>query len=163
MEFSRQGFWSGLPFLSPTDLPNPGIKSRSSALQAVFTNWAAREALAIKNLAVMQKTQERRVRSLGQEDPLEEEEWQFTPTFLPGKNPWREEPSSLHPKGLKTWTRLHTPENSIRSHRLKPKFCKNSFLLLLMTIKKTDCHLDFWPAINKLPGLLPFSSVVQSC
>ena len=34
MEFSRQEYWSGLPFPSPGDLPNPGIKSRSPALQA---------------------------------------------------------------------------------------------------------------------------------
>ena len=33
MEFSRQEYWSGLPFPSPGDLPNPGIKSRSHALQ----------------------------------------------------------------------------------------------------------------------------------
>ena len=34
MEFSRQEYWSGLIFLSPGDLPNPGIKPRSPALQA---------------------------------------------------------------------------------------------------------------------------------
>ena len=34
MEFSRQEYWSGLPFPSPEDLPNPGIKPRSPALQA---------------------------------------------------------------------------------------------------------------------------------
>ena len=34
MEFSRQGFWSGLPFPSPGDLPDPGIEPRSPALQA---------------------------------------------------------------------------------------------------------------------------------
>ena len=34
MEFSRQGYWSGLPFPSPGDLPNPGIELRSPALQA---------------------------------------------------------------------------------------------------------------------------------
>ena len=34
LEFSRQGCWSGLPFLSPGDLPNPGIELGSSALQA---------------------------------------------------------------------------------------------------------------------------------
>ena len=33
MRFSRQG-WSGLPFPSPGDLPNPGIESGSPALQA---------------------------------------------------------------------------------------------------------------------------------
>ena len=34
MEFSRQEHWSGQPFPSPGDLPNPGIKPRSPALQA---------------------------------------------------------------------------------------------------------------------------------
>ena len=32
--FSRQDYWSGLPFPSPGDLPDPGIKSLSPALQA---------------------------------------------------------------------------------------------------------------------------------
>ena len=31
--FPRQEYWSGLPFPSPVDLPNPGIKPGSSALQ----------------------------------------------------------------------------------------------------------------------------------
>ena len=34
MGFSRQEYWSGLPFPSPEDLPNPGIEPGSSALQA---------------------------------------------------------------------------------------------------------------------------------
>ena len=34
MEFSRQESWSGLPFPSPGDLPDPGIKPRSPTLQA---------------------------------------------------------------------------------------------------------------------------------
>ena len=34
MGFSRQEYWSGLPFLSPGELPNPGIEPRSPALQA---------------------------------------------------------------------------------------------------------------------------------
>ena len=33
MGFSRQYYWSGLPFPSPGDLPNPGIEPRSAALQ----------------------------------------------------------------------------------------------------------------------------------
>ena len=32
--FSRQDYWSGLPFPSPGDLPDSGIKPRSPALQA---------------------------------------------------------------------------------------------------------------------------------
>ena len=34
MGFSRQEYWSGLPFPSPGDLPNPGIEPRSPALWA---------------------------------------------------------------------------------------------------------------------------------
>ena len=34
IEFSRQGYWSGLPCPPPGGLPNPGIKPRSPALQA---------------------------------------------------------------------------------------------------------------------------------
>ena len=33
MEFTRQEYWSGLPFSSPGDLPDPGIKPGSPALQ----------------------------------------------------------------------------------------------------------------------------------
>ena len=33
--FSRREYWSGLPFPSPGDLPDPGIEPRSPALQAV--------------------------------------------------------------------------------------------------------------------------------
>ena len=34
MEFSRQEYWSGLPFPSPGDLPDPGIEPGSPALPA---------------------------------------------------------------------------------------------------------------------------------
>ena len=34
MRFSRQGYWSRLPFPSPGDLPNPGIEPRPPTLQA---------------------------------------------------------------------------------------------------------------------------------
>ena len=34
MEFSRQEYWSGLPFPSPEDLPNLGLKLWSPTLQA---------------------------------------------------------------------------------------------------------------------------------
>ena len=34
MGFSRQEYWSGLPFPSPGDLPNPGIEAGSPTLQA---------------------------------------------------------------------------------------------------------------------------------
>ena len=34
MGFSSQEYWSGLPFPSPGDLPNPGTEPESPALQA---------------------------------------------------------------------------------------------------------------------------------
>ena len=34
MRFSRKEYWSGLPFPSPEDLPDPGIEPGSPALQA---------------------------------------------------------------------------------------------------------------------------------
>ena len=34
MGFSRQEYWSGLPFTSPEDLPDPGIKTGSPPFQA---------------------------------------------------------------------------------------------------------------------------------
>ena len=34
MGFSRQEYWSGLPFPSPGDLPDPGIEPMSPSLQA---------------------------------------------------------------------------------------------------------------------------------
>jgi len=54
MGFSRQEYWSGLPFPSPEDLPDPGIEPKSPALQA--------DALTSEPPGVQ---------SLGQEDPLE--------------------------------------------------------------------------------------------
>ena len=34
MEFSRQEYWSGLPFPSPEDLPDPGMETTSPSLEA---------------------------------------------------------------------------------------------------------------------------------
>ncbi|CAI9152054.1 unnamed protein product [Rangifer tarandus platyrhynchus] len=36
MEFSRQEYWSGLPFPSPGDLPDPGIEPMSPVLACGF-------------------------------------------------------------------------------------------------------------------------------
>ena len=48
MGFSRQEYWSGLPFPSPGDLPNPGIKPASFVSPAwagrFFYHWATWEA-----------------------------------------------------------------------------------------------------------------------
>jgi len=36
MGFPRQEYWSGLPFLSPGDLPDPGIQPESPVLAGGF-------------------------------------------------------------------------------------------------------------------------------
>ena len=36
MGFSRQEYWSGLPFPSPWDLPDPGMEPGSPALQVIL-------------------------------------------------------------------------------------------------------------------------------
>ena len=48
MEFSRQEYWSGLPFPSPGDVPDPGIEPRSPALEAdALTSEPPRIALRV--------------------------------------------------------------------------------------------------------------------
>ena len=47
MGFSRQEYWSGLPFPSPGDLPNPGIEPRSPTLQAEALTSDTREAIKL--------------------------------------------------------------------------------------------------------------------
>ena len=44
--FSRQEYWSGLPFPSPEDLPNPGIEPGSPHIVGRrFTIWATRQVV----------------------------------------------------------------------------------------------------------------------
>ena len=46
MELSRQEYQSGLPFPSPSDLPNPGIKPKSPELQA--EEWLESQQIDIR-------------------------------------------------------------------------------------------------------------------
>ena len=65
---------------------------------------------AIRNLAAMQETQETQFRSLGQEDPLEEEMATHSSIFT-GKIPQTEEPGGLQSKGSKK-TQLSAAQHS---------------------------------------------------
>ena len=49
-EFSRQECWGGLPFPSPEDLPNPGIKPQSPTSQA---DSLLSEPLALKKAQIL--------------------------------------------------------------------------------------------------------------
>ena len=48
MGFSKQEYWSGLPFPSPGDLPDPEIKLVSPALEGMFFTTKS-EAAALAN------------------------------------------------------------------------------------------------------------------
>ena len=111
MGFSRQEYWSGLPFPSPGDLPDPGIEPGSPMLQAdtltseppgkpPFKYWVRLNtdsvvAQTVKCLPTMRET---RVRSLGREDPLGKEMATHSST-LAWKIPWTEEPGRLQSMG----------------------------------------------------------------
>ena len=45
MEFFRQEHWSGLPFTSPGDLPDPGIEPMSAAAPALTGEFSTTEPL----------------------------------------------------------------------------------------------------------------------
>ena len=47
MEFSRQEYWSGWPFLSSGDLPDPEIKPGSPVLQADLTQQTSYSSLSL--------------------------------------------------------------------------------------------------------------------
>ena len=54
LEFSRQEYWSGLPFPSPGDLPHPGTEPRSPKLQeGAFTVWGTRSSLAAPKYCIL--------------------------------------------------------------------------------------------------------------
>ena len=138
MGFSRQEYWSGLPFPSPRDLPDPGIESispMSPALQVdpfpteqrtlQYANSISLLVQAtiychiinsgcgpvVKNLLCSFRRHEIWVWSLGQEDPLEEDmATRFN--ILDWRFPWTEKTGGLNvAKGwtwLSNWTHTHT-------------------------------------------------------
>ena len=58
MGFSWQGYWSGLPFPSPEDLPNPGVKLGSPTLQADALSSEPPGKPLAKNRVLLEKKKE---------------------------------------------------------------------------------------------------------
>ena len=101
--FPRQEYWSGLPFPSSGDLPNPRIKSVSPALAGGFFTTEPPEkppihlvAQSVKNLPTVQEIQ---VPSLSWEDPLEKEMANHS-SILAWRISWTEEAGRLQSMGL---------------------------------------------------------------
>ena len=74
--------------------------------RGLLLSWASQMAQWVENLPAMQETQETRVQSLGQEDPLEEETTTHS-SILAWEIPWTEEPGGLQSMGSQSQTRGH--------------------------------------------------------
>ena len=55
MGFSRQEYWSGLPYPPPGDLPNPGSELMAPALQAIVSESPGKPQNPIVNIKFMSK------------------------------------------------------------------------------------------------------------
>ena len=55
MEFSRQEYWSGLPFPSPGDLPDPGIEPKFSCIVGKFFHQLSCEGSPILTIGCNQR------------------------------------------------------------------------------------------------------------
>ena len=113
MGFSRQEHSSGLPFLSPRALPNPGIKPGSSALQAdsllsePSTHIYLRGNRGTKAASVVAQGWRRRFYHWVWKIPWRRK-WQPTPVFFPWKFQGQGRLQST--ASWKSWTRLETKQ-----------------------------------------------------
>ena len=106
MGFSRQQYWSGLPFPPLGDLPDPGIVPESPASPALQADslptepWGSPSLVAqmVKNQPAMRETQ---IQSLGREDPLEKGMATHS-SILAWRFPWIEKPGRLQSMGFQT-------------------------------------------------------------
>ena len=115
MEFSRQEYWSELPFLTPAVFPYPGITSMSSALagRIFIPEPASLVAQRLKCLPPMSQ-----VRSLVREDPLEKEMATHS-SILAWRIPWTEKPSRLQFMGSRRIGHDWVTSPDLRNH-----FCR---------------------------------------
>ena len=92
MEFSRPGYWSGYPFPSPGDLPNPGIISRSPWIPLQM------DSLPPEHKRSPPAMQETWVQSMGWEDPLEKG-MDTQSSVLASEIPWKRRLAGYSPWG----------------------------------------------------------------
>ena len=80
MGFSRQEYWSALPFPSPGDLPNPGIKPTAPPLAGIFFTTEPPE-----DEGILKGKKQLNIPVTGL-DLRDTTSWQPTPVFLPGES-----------------------------------------------------------------------------
>ena len=81
----------------------PWYQQRSHVPICLFEESSFPGSSVVRNLPAVQETQETWVRSLGQEDPLEEAMATLS-SILAGKISWAEEPGRLQSTGLQSQT-----------------------------------------------------------
>ena len=123
MGFSRQEYWSGLPFPSPGDLPDPGIEPESPALgadalpSASFTDrWVSGKESSCQ----CRRCKRHRFGPWIRKIPWRRK-WQPTPVFLPRRFHGQWSLAGYSPRGCKekrqhnththTHTHIHTHTN----------------------------------------------------
>ena len=128
MGFSRQEYWNGLPFPSPGDLPDPGIKPVSPSFQADAlttepqgklgpkcpTKLGAGTSLSPVPTSLM--TQRRPVSLEEASNELEGDCKDSRTSFLKGHRSLDLGPTLIHP--ILIWLYLQRPSFQIRSHSL---------------------------------------------
>ena len=91
MEFSRQEYWSGVPFPLQGDLSDPGMR----LLRLLIGRWILYHGF----LGGASDKEQTRVQSLGQGNLLEEEMARHC-SIHAWKIPWAEDPGRPQPMGL---------------------------------------------------------------
>ena len=116
MEFSRQEYWSGLPFPSLGDLSDPRIKPMSLVSPALvgrfFTSWATREAIKLGKGYMNIFSQQSSIQQIfSQQSSIQQILIGYLPCARPEKAmathsstlawkiPWMEEPGRLQSMG----------------------------------------------------------------
>ena len=129
MWFSRQEYWSGLPFLSPGDLPDPGIEPRSPAWRADALPSEPPGKLSKYNISgwasLVDHTVKKLLAKASSFDPWVwkipwRREWLPALVFLPGESHGQRSLVDYNPWGCKEldttqWLSTHT-ETLIRLH-----------------------------------------------
>ena len=144
-----------VPFASPGDLPNPGIKPRSPALQAAslpaeppggethVARWASQVVLAVKNLPANAGDNER----FGFDPWVRKipwrRAWQPTPVFLPGGSSRTEPPGGLTAHGVATNTFIFRVQGTAHALTPPPGRLPVCAELFLSSFLESSHHLDW--------------------
>ena len=136
MEFPRQEYWNGLPFLSPGNLPHPGIEPASPALQA--------DSLLLSHRGSPEGSQQLLLSRLSHVRLLE--------------TPWtiiHQGPLSMRFSRKEYWSGLPFPSpEDLPNPEIKPMSLTSPVLAGRFFISSASWEVH---------GILQFSSVAQSC